>query len=967
MKLLISKGASGPDVARLAQALATELGPDAADFPVLTSAASSIDDGFDAAIRRWQAGIGIIADGIVGPRCQMLLKLADEGPPTDPVLTVGFVSQLFPATKPANIARYLPYVEAALRAAGLVDRPMVLGALGTIRAETEGFVPIAEFQSRFNTPPGGAPFSSYDLRRDIGNGAAGDGARYKGRGFVQLTGKANYKHYGEVIGLALDADPDKANAPEVAAVVLAQFLFDKADKFRAAVGKGDLAAARKLVNGGAHGLDAFRSVFELAAAAHAPATAGAGAAKRAAPKSRRPAGSTHRVSRTKKDTADLRDRQYMPAALTLPDEFPGAEVVQRFLPGYAKAGLILNQGSEGACTGFGLGCVINYLRWLKAKTPARFESVSPRMLYTLARRYDEYDGENYEGSSCRGALKGWFNNGVCLEKDWPYQADKSDTARYGFATRATQNTLGVYYRVDTQSITDMQAAIAQHGAVFVSAFTHDGWDGVPDVAGEPKGHADLPLIGFDGRPSKEGGHAFALVGFNDRGFVLQNSWGSDWGAGGFATLSYLDWLANGMDAWVVALGVPGVVAGRLAVSQPGAQGTGAKRSDANRTGWWDTALAYRHSVVLGNDGRVSRYLTEDEQPRKLQQQAYALPDQWFRNQPDGPGSGPKRLLLYVHGGLNSEADAVKRAAAMGRYLLGNGCYPLFLVWKTGMLESIGDILSDAFHREPARAGAGEWLTDKTDLLIEKTIGRPLAKPIWSEMKENAQLAFAPRHGGELLLDAIQSLAATWGTQFELHLVGHSAGSIALGHFLSALTARQHAGRDDGLAQRLASVNLYAPACTVAFANQHYAGNPQVMERLHLDVLSDKVERDDNVASIYRKSLLYLVSNALETDLRTPILGLDAVNDTAFAGWDGSSDTGEALATWRAASADAKLAARTQLVASNRIETAIGSDGKPVLVRASHGGFDNDIEVVTRTLQRIRGNELALKVDDLRGY
>lgn len=961
MKLLISKGASGPDVTRLAKALAAELGTDAADFPVLAGAAPSIDDTFDAAIRRWQAGIGVIADGVVGPRCQMLLKLADEGPPTDPVLTVGLVSQLFPATKPANIARYLPYVEAALRAAGLVDRPMVLGALGTIRAETEGFVPIAEFQSRFNTPPGGAPFSSYDLRRDIGNGAAGDGARYKGRGFVQLTGRANYKHYGEVIGIALDADPDKANAPEVAAVVLAQFLFDKADKFRAAIGKGDFAAARKLVNGGAHGLDAFRSVFELAATAHAPA-AGAGAAKGRS-KTRRPAGSTHRVSRTKKDTADLRDRQYMPSALTLPDEFPSAEVVQRFLPGYAKAGLILDQGNEGACTGFGLGCVINYLRWLKAKTPASFESVSPRMLYTLARRYDEYEGENYEGSSCRGALKGWFNNGVCLEKDWPYRADKSDTARYGFATRATQNTLGVYYRVDTQSITDMQAAIAQHGAVFVSAFTHDGWDAVPDVAAEPKGHADLPLIAFDGKPSKDGGHAFALVGFNDRGFVLQNSWGRDFGAGGFATLSYLDWLANGMDAWVVALGVPGVVAGRLAVGQPGAKETGAKRGDANRSGWWDSALAYRHSVVLGNDGRVSRYLTEDEQPRKLQQQAYALPDQWFRTQPDGP----KRLLLYVHGGLNSEADAIKRASAMGRYLLGNGCYPLFLVWKTGLLESIGDILSDAFHREPARAGAGEWLTDKTDLLIEKTIGRPLAKPIWSEMKENAQLAFSPRHGGELLLDAIQSLAATWGTQFELHLVGHSAGSIALGHFLSALAQRQHAGRDDGLAQRLASVNLYAPACTVAFANQHYAGDARVMERLHLDVLSDKVERDDNVASIYRKSLLYLVSNALETDLRTPILGLDAVNDSAFAGWDGSSDTGEALATWRTAAAEAQLAKRTQRVTDDRIETALGSDGQPVLVRASHGGFDNDIEVVTRTLQRIRGSALALKIDDLRGY
>ena len=46
------------------------------------------------------------------------------------------------------------------------------------------------------------------------------------------------------------------------------------------------------------------------------------------------------------------------------------------------------------------------------------ESVSPRMLYNFARRYDEYAGEDYEGSSCRGALKAFFKHGVCLNGDW---------------------------------------------------------------------------------------------------------------------------------------------------------------------------------------------------------------------------------------------------------------------------------------------------------------------------------------------------------------------------------------------------------------------------------------------------------------------------------------------------------------------------------------------------------------------
>jgi len=951
MPLLYAKGTpAGADTDALAKALLRALGSDAAPFTALADSGNAIDDEFAAAIRRWQAGVGIIADGIVGPRCQVLLGLLPpQGSKFGPFqLSVSNGSRLFPATKPANIARYVPYVEAALGVASLTDRPMVVGALATIRAETEGFVPIAEFASKYNTPPGGAPFSSYDER--LGNRGAGEGLRFRGRGFVQLTGRTNYETYGAKIGHDLANDPDAANAPEIAALLLAVFLADKADAFRKAVARDDLAAARKLVNGGSHGLASFESVFALADSVWP--TAVPKVARAAAKATRRPPESQHKISRTKKDPTDVRDRLYQPSATSLPFECPPQADVARFLPRYTEAKMILDQGQEGACTGFGLSCVINYLRWVRAGTPTSFESVSPRMLYTLARRYDEYAGENYEGSSCRGAIKGWFNNGVCLEKDWPYAPGKSNPAAYGFATRATENTLGVYYRIDKTCITDLQAAILQHGAVFVSAYTHDGWDGVPDVKKAPASHADLPAIAFDGRPSQDGGHAFALVGFNARGFVIQNSWGPQWGSGGFAVLGYLDWLANGMDSWVVALGVQGVVAGRLAVGDS-AKGL----AGIDRSRWWDAGLAYQHSVVFGNDGRVARYLTEDEQPRKLQQQAFALPDAWFRTR---PATEKKRLVVYAHGGLNSEDAAIARARAMGRFFVGNGCYPLFVIWKTGLLESIGDLMADARRDAVVGAGVGEWLTEKTDLAIEKTIGRPLARPIWSEMKENAGLAFEPRRGGQLLLDGIEALAGTWGDAFELHVVGHSAGSILLGHLMGALGARAAARAT------LKSVHLYAPACTVSFAAAHYANDSDVMERLYLDVLSDREERGDTVASIYRKSLLYLVSNALEADLRTPILGLDRINDVSDDGWDGSSDTGEALAVWRKAAQDASLAKRTTVVTADRIRVAVDASGD-VVQKACHGGFDNDIDVIARTLQRITGAKPALPIDDLRGY
>lgn len=963
MHILMSKGSASDDVERLRRALAKALGEDAKLFPSLQASGTPIDEDFDGAIRRWQAGVGLIGDGVVGPRCQLLLDLiAIDAGKFELTLNVGNVSRLFPATKPANIARYLPYIEAALGVAELTDRPMILGALGTIRAETEGFVPIAEAPSKFNTPPGGAPFSLYDTRAALGNSRTGDGERYRGRGFVQLTGKDNYTRYGQRIGVPLETAPDRANAPEVAAVLLALYLSDKATKFRQAIRGGDFAQARRLVNGGVHGLDRFKDVFERAATVWPAARVGAGGARRGAAAAAAAEEETpsHRsiVSRTRKDAADVRDRLFQPSAISLPDEFPPQEEVRQYVPAYTRAGLILDQGREGACTGFGLSCVINYLRWVKAGLPPKMDSVSPRMLYTLARRHDEYEGENYEGSSCRGALKGWFNHGVCLEPDWPYLPEKSNPATYGYASRAAQNTLGIYYRIDTRSITDVQAAIAQHRAVFVSAFTHPGWDAVP-ITPAPKRHADLPLIAFDGRRSETGGHAFALIGFNAQGFILQNSWGRNWGAGGFAVLGYLDWLAHAMDAWVVSLGVPGVIAGRLAVGGSGAAGLTA----ADRSQWWDTGLAYQHSVVLGNDGRVSRYLTEDEPPRKLQQQACVLPDDWFRRQ----AAARKRLVLYVHGGLNSEEEAIKRASAMGRYFTGNGCYPLFLVWKTGFLESVANLIADAFRREPARAGFGEWFTEQSDLLVEKSVGRPAARPLWSEMKENAGLAFAERRGGDLLLDAMQALGSNWGAQFELHLVGHSAGAIAIGHLLTALAARKRAGRDGGLSERVASVNLYAPACSVAFANRHYAGDAALMERLHLELLTDETERRDTVGPIYRKSLLYLVSNALEADLHTPILGLDRVNDESYSGWDGSSDTGEALAVWRQAAKAVKLEARTRRVEGPRIEVALDAEDRPVMQAATHGGFDNDIGLMTRTLERITGGKLALAVDDLRGF
>ena len=94
----------------------------------------------------------------------------------------------------------------------------------------------------------------------------------------------------------------------------------------------------------------------------------------------------------------------------------------------------------------------------------------------------------------------------------------------------------------------MQSAIAEVGAIYVSARVHSGWSAVQTSQ-------SLPTIAWPPPNRKDtGGHAFALVGYDESGFIVQNSWGSTWGYLGFARLTYSDWLENGNDAWVAVTG-----------------------------------------------------------------------------------------------------------------------------------------------------------------------------------------------------------------------------------------------------------------------------------------------------------------------------------------------------------------------------------------------------------------------------
>ncbi len=137
-------------------------------------------------------------------------------------------------------------------------------ALATIRTEACLFLPVSELPSAFNTSLGGKPFDLYDTRAALGNRGAPDGATYRGRGFIQLTGRINYRASGHAIGLGdqLVQNPLLAHDPAISAKILASFLHARQTRLRTALAQGDLAAARRVVNGGTSGLSTFAAAYQ---------------------------------------------------------------------------------------------------------------------------------------------------------------------------------------------------------------------------------------------------------------------------------------------------------------------------------------------------------------------------------------------------------------------------------------------------------------------------------------------------------------------------------------------------------------------------------------------------------------------------------------------------------------------------------------------------------------------------------
>jgi len=95
--------------------------------------------------------------------------------------------------------------------------------------------------------------SEYEGRRDLGNTVPGDGKRYKGRGLIQITGRANYERCGEALKIDLLTTPELLETPIYACSSAAWFWKTNGCNELAEVGK--FASITKRINGGYNGMD----------------------------------------------------------------------------------------------------------------------------------------------------------------------------------------------------------------------------------------------------------------------------------------------------------------------------------------------------------------------------------------------------------------------------------------------------------------------------------------------------------------------------------------------------------------------------------------------------------------------------------------------------------------------------------------------------------------------------------------
>jgi C1A family cysteine protease len=222
------------------------------------------------------------------------------------------------------------------------------------------------------------------------------------------------------------------------------------------------------------------------------------------------------------DRPDVRDYRYKVEAPQLAALPPRVDLRQGCSP-------VEDQGELGSCTAHAL---VGALEFLEKKAGDATPTNLSRLFLYYQERLVEGTVDSDSGAFLRDGIKVLNRIGTPAESAWPYRIEKFTRRPTVTASRkAGAHRITLYERIDT--LAQMRACLAD-GYPFVFGFTV--YESFESEAVARTGAVNMP----SGAEEELGGHAVLAVGYDDAtGRVLvRNSWGVDWGDGGYFTLPY---------------------------------------------------------------------------------------------------------------------------------------------------------------------------------------------------------------------------------------------------------------------------------------------------------------------------------------------------------------------------------------------------------------------------------------------
>jgi putative chitinase len=165
--------------------------------------------------------------------------------------------QILPNARPV-VGVFVPVLNTAMQRYQIVGRKRVGAFIAQLGHESGQLRYVREI---WGPTPAQA---KYEGRADLGNTQSGDGSKYRGRGLIQITGRANYAACGEALGLDLITQPELLELPQYAAMSAAWFwkqngLNDLADR-------DQFNTITRRINGGLNGLQDRLEIWSRARA-----------------------------------------------------------------------------------------------------------------------------------------------------------------------------------------------------------------------------------------------------------------------------------------------------------------------------------------------------------------------------------------------------------------------------------------------------------------------------------------------------------------------------------------------------------------------------------------------------------------------------------------------------------------------------------------------------------------------------